>query len=314
MPDRLHEEQCRACEGSGYSDHARMLQDLWYGNLPFDPATTGSTPFTAQHPVIHARAQWSIEQAPDYYLGRPTINWTDPAQHEVDIANARVATLTGYDADRVEAATARQARRLAEHFNSGWGHHLSQDDVDALIADDRLWDFTRTWTKGEGWKRIDPPPAVTAEQVNAWSLAGMGHDSINSGVVIRARCQREGVPETCAACGGDGYTEKYEGQRAEAENWQGTDPPTGDGWQVWESTSHGSPITPVFATDEELATWLSRPDRDDRYAKDWVPYDAALTFVRAGWAPSSMGIPGHGVVSGTEAVGYTLPTEAERET
>ena len=47
----------------------------------------------------------------------------------------------------------------------------------------------------------------------------------------------------------------YPGQRAEAEAWEPTDPPTGDGWQLWETTSEGSPSSPVFATAEALADW-----------------------------------------------------------
>lgn len=33
------------------------------------------------------------------------------------------------------------------------------------------------------------------------------------------------------------------------------DPPTGDGFQLWETTSEGSPQSPVFATLEELCAW-----------------------------------------------------------
>jgi hypothetical protein len=278
MPDELDEEQCPDCDGSGYSDHARMLQDLWYGHLPFDPATTGSTPYTVDTPAIRARAERNIAHSPGFYG-------------------------TG------EASVVREAARLADLFNGQWGHHLNKDDVDALIAGDRLWDFTRTWTKGDGWETIEPSPAVTAEQVNLWSLDGMGHDSINCHIAIRARCEREGMPEVCGACAGHGSYEKYDGQRGEAEGWERTEPPTGDGWQEWETTSEGSPISPVFATAEELAVWMSGPDRSDRYAKDWMPYPAALQFVQAGWAPTFVGSASTGVVQGAEWVGMRDETE-----
>lgn len=32
-------------------------------------------------------------------------------------------------------------------------------------------------------------------------------------------------------------------------------PPTGDGYQLWETTSEGSPISPVFVTLNELCEW-----------------------------------------------------------
>lgn len=35
----------------------------------------------------------------------------------------------------------------------------------------------------------------------------------------------------------------------------GVDPPMGDGYQLWETTTEGSPISPVFVTLEELAEW-----------------------------------------------------------
>lgn len=32
-------------------------------------------------------------------------------------------------------------------------------------------------------------------------------------------------------------------------------PPKGEGYQLWETTSEGSPVSPVFETMEELADW-----------------------------------------------------------
>ena len=33
------------------------------------------------------------------------------------------------------------------------------------------------------------------------------------------------------------------------------DPPAGNGYQLWETTSEGAPISPVFATLDELCAW-----------------------------------------------------------
>ena len=60
----------------------------------------------------------------------------------------------------------------------------------------------------------------------------------------------------CPACGGHGSVEKWPGQRATADAWGGFDPPTGDGWQMWENTSEGSPMSPVFETADALIDWL----------------------------------------------------------
>lgn len=35
-----------------------------------------------------------------------------------------------------------------------------------------------------------------------------------------------------------------------------THPPTGDGFQMWETVTEGSPQSPVFATLKELCAWL----------------------------------------------------------
>src|SRR5690606_7531262 len=74
----------------------------------------------------------------------------------------------------------------------------------------------------------------------------------------KAACERQGLPVSCDQCDGDGTRERYPGQRAEAEAWTETEPPAGDGWQLWETTSEGSPSSPVFKTPEDLAAWCAQ--------------------------------------------------------
>lgn len=269
MPDRLDGEKCPDCK-SGYSPQAQNLYDLWYGYLPFDPASTGSTPWRHDSPPVRAFAERNVGNSPDFYGSG-------------------------------EAAIVREGQRLANLFNEQWSHHLSQNDVDALIAADRLWDLTCKVVPGKGWQTIEPPVHPTAEQVNAWSIGGFGHDAINASVVVRARCEREGVERICPTYNGHSTIERYEGQRAEAEAWEPTDPPEGDGWQLWETVTEGSPISPVFATADELAAWMSDPARGDR----WVPQETAAKFIADGWAPTGISTPAGGFVSGVEAVGWS---------
>jgi hypothetical protein len=270
MPESLREKPCGVCDGSGYSGYARLQQARWYGYVPFDPAETGSTPLTPDTPAVRAFAERQIARSPQYYG-------------------------TG------ELAIVREAWRLCGLWNAQWCHHLHQDDVDALIEGDRLWDFTRTLAGGNGWQRIEPSPVVTAEQVNLWSLGGLGHDSINCSIVVQAKCERDGQPLLCDSCEGQGSHERYPGQRAEAEAWEPTGPPEGEGWQLWETVSEGSPISPVFAAAEELATWMTQnkctvngPVR---------PFEAALRFVKAGWAPSFVSTPERGFEDGVSFIG-----------
>lgn len=267
-PDKFDETPCPDCK-NGYSPQAENLYDLWYGKIPFDPATTGSTPWQHDTPAVRAFAERNIRNAPDFYGSG-------------------------------EAAIVREARRLADHFNNGWLHHLDQGDVNVLLEAGRLRDFTHRWSEEtRRLEKIEPAVTPTAAQVNEWSLRGMGHDCINASVVIRARCEREGIDDTCPTCKGHGSLEKYEGQRTEAEAWEPTDPPKGDGWQLWETVSEGSPVSPVFADSDGLAAWMSDPERGTR----WVPQEVAAKFIADGWAPSFVSNPQTGVVSGVEWTG-----------
>jgi hypothetical protein len=145
--------------------------DQWYGNAPFDPVAYGAVPIRSDHQAIISLA-------------------------------ARIWNGRDYRTNSVRM----EQHRLFELFRKQWSHHLIQADVDALIADNRLYDLTHTFIAGQGWKPIVPAPAITAEMVNDWSLRSpMGHDSINMSVCVRARCKREGVPYECQTCGGTTY-------------------------------------------------------------------------------------------------------------
>lgn len=181
-----------------------------------------------------------------------------------------------------------------------WCDKLGQAEVDNLIEEGRL----RVWRGGEWVKE-----PRTAAEVNAGQRGrGFGHDAINRMILVRFRCERLGITMECPACDGHGDI-ATDAERDAAENWEGSGPPEGDGWQLWETVSEGSPISPVCESAEALATWLADPDRpkyrpSDAAPKDWMPYETALKFVHAGWAPSLMVTPEMGVQSGAEYVGW----------
>lgn len=58
----------------------------------------------------------------------------------------------------------------------------------------------------------------------------------------------------CQTCKGEAihpdHKERY-------ENWTKTEPPMGDGYQLWQNVSEGSPQSPVFKTLDELSEWCS---------------------------------------------------------
>ena len=93
------------------------------------------------------------------------------------------------------------------------------------------------------------------------------------------------------------------------------DPPAGDGWQLWETVSEGSPITPAFATPEELARWCVDHQFDSKArlvgGESWnwlaggtgtLDYSRWLAFIAGpGWAPSAV-MDSKGYRSGVEAM------------
>lgn len=111
----------------------------------------------------------------------------------------------------------------------------------------------------------------------------LGHDAIDRWHATSKIIEAAGLdPETwgiCPACKGHGSIEVYPGQREEAEAWQQTDPPSGDGWQMWSTTSEGEPMSPVFATPEELARWLA-DNRASKFGSTTASYDEWLAIIK----------------------------------
>lgn len=70
---------------------------------------------------------------------------------------------------------------------------------------------------------------------------------------------------------------------------------------MYEDTSEGTPISPAFATPEELARWLA-DNGASAFASNTASYEAWLQVARGGWAPSAVYTPETGLVSGVEAL------------
>lgn len=263
-----HRKKCH-CDGSGLAPEAKRFSDQWYGNVPFDPAEYGAKPLRADDPNVIANARRNVEQNPAFY--RDFLESERASEGEL---------------------IRHEANRLWEMWRGQWVHHLIQDDVDALVKEERLWDFTRVPRTEEqreivrkeiaagknSWMPESNGYTPTADEVNAWSLCGMGHDGINQGVCVEARCKREDVEYLCPTCKGSGdYWPSLEAKK-QYDKWEKTDPPTGDGWQLWETVSEGSPQSPVFSTEEEFVNYLVKVKC---YSKK-----AATAFAQSGWAPS----------------------------
>lgn len=266
-PEWLNSLACDECK-MGYSRAGQRYYEEWYGYVPFDPASNGSPLLTHETPEVEDFARRNVLRDPGYYGDG-------------------------------EEAVKREGERLAKLWNGYWSHHLSQEDVDALFEADALLDFTHTWDSEIGWVRKQDAVKPSAAEVNAWTRGG-GLRQVSQSPVFAARAKREGVELLCAKCEGEGSVEAWGGQREAAEAWVRLDPPTGEGWQLWESVSEGSPVTPVFASAEDLASHLSSNSRVLGSRGGELTYAAALKWVNSsGWIPSAMVVDGE-LLSGSD--------------
>lgn len=243
----------------GYSPQYKRLHDQWYGNAPFRPEDRGSQPFTIDTPEVRAFAERNVSCTPSFYGSG-------------------------------EAAIRREAKRLCDLFNGQWAHHLNADDVQVLIDNGRLRDLT-------GWD--EPLRKPTPDEVNRWSINSFGHDSSNAWYVIKAECIRRGWPYTCFTCEGHGDIWPSTEAKELYDQWTETEPPTGEGYQMWETVSEGSPISPVFDSPIKLAQWL---ELHPRGVDKGTTADQWLTFINGtGWAPSLVGTSSGQLLTGVQA-------------
>lgn len=252
--------------------NAALFHEQWYGKVPFDPVTYGAEPISPLDPAIWDLARRNVREDPDFYMTRDEAaerkRFRRDAMEGFPSDDRPLIPFPSFDRD---AAISREARRLYDQcFRGHWSHHLIQADVDALLECDRLWDFTMvprdaaqalvvairmSFHGTNSWLPESNGYHPTASEVNAWSLHGLSHDSFNASICIKARCAREGIPFSCARCAGSGTIWPMPEIKQLHDEWKPTEPPTGDGYQLWESCTEGSPVSPVFASLEDLCAW-----------------------------------------------------------
>ncbi len=71
-------------------------------------------------------------------------------------------------------------------------------------------------------------------------------------------------------------------------------------YQMYETCSEGTPISPVMETPEELARWLT-DNEASAFADMTATYEQWLATIKRGWAVSAMWTASTGLVSGVEA-------------
>lgn len=84
----------------------------------------------------------------------------------------------------------------------------------------------------------------------------------------------------CPVCDGHGIDPSI---REANEAWKPEPPPSGDGWQLWETVTEGSPVSPVLPTREAFVDWL---------VLNGYTRKAAEAFTKDGWCPNAIGVDG----------------------
>lgn len=200
-------------------------------------------------------------------------------------------------------------------YYGGWSYNLSQEDVQVLIDNNRLWDFTRIPITDEQKLIVeesiedglnsrlpyDNGYIPTADEVNKWSKKGLVQDSSNKWYCVEAKAKRLGIEINCPDCKGEGEFYPTEEYKQLAENFERIDPPEGEGYQLWETTSEGSPYSPVFDTPEKLASWLYE-NKISSFGHDTATYDEWLNFINNHSYCLDMIIDGDGIKTGINTV------------
>ena len=309
---------CGVCGGDGYSSQSRRFKDEWYGYVHnFDPASIGAEPLRMDSPGLVESVTQKVENAIKRF----------------ESGEIEYATYSMGGSLTKEEAISLEIKRMYKIQKNCWEYQLCQADVDALLENESLWDFTRRpfegmdlqeyirtrayylwieagrpetdgvqyWEQAEReyskyWMPFDNGRKVTAEMVNYWSMFGLGHDSLNQWVCVKARAQREGIDPYCPKCKGEGYFWESKEDEENCNNWEKEEPPTGAAYQIWETVSAGSPASPPFENPEDLAQWMVENDTSltaDTSFEGWMKF-----ILGDGWAPSTLsvnGVPLNGV-------------------
>lgn len=184
-------------------------------------------------------------------------------------------------------------QEMARAQKLAWIDKLGQAEVDNLVANQRCGVLVADDSeRGSKWTY---PPRTAAEinAENAPGHRGFGHDAINRWILVSFRCKVLGIVESCTVCEGHQNIGTQE-QRDAYENWEWIQPPVGDGWQFWTTVTEGSPLSPVFATSEELVDWL--------VAHEGYSRPAAVKLCEVGHSVGSFIGTSEGIIDGVEAL------------
>ena len=236
----------------------------------------------------------------DWPLGKRWEGFLNPhssALEECDVCHCRGTSPAYQELVNLWHYGNRMGLPIGDWKNKARRVNLTQEEVNYLVDQGGLYDLAWEWVKGEGRKpvlnpngsRYYPDAAEVSAAAHKSFFILMGSDEY---IMCRHWLDEAGEPLLCAACAGEGRFFRTRKAQKLYDSWEETPIPEGDGWQVWETVSEGSPVSPVFATPEELIEYLVEGDWADRkYGKTPPSRSAVEAFVLgSGWVPSGVTI------------------------
>lgn len=269
----IHE--CKECNGTGYTDEYNLLHSLWYLSLYRNEAIELAQRVTNKRLINFVNSFLSKR-----HLSKSFFSWAEHYGYDVQVLEKlRNKIFDNIDElmkkinslyDKRNYNVINIASLVTEYSFVSWNDNIDEHDIKALIDADRLWDFTRIPINdeqkeicknkiengGNSWLPFNNGYIPTPDEVNAWNSNGFGHDSINAWTCIKNRLEMYGIKDyTCKKCHGTGYQKLPRKLKKKYKNWTEYEPQTGNGFQLWENTSEGSPVSPVFKSLESLCEW-----------------------------------------------------------
>lgn len=135
-------------------------------------------------------------------------------------------------------------------------HNMTQDEVDYFMS--KQHKVTMDQVNRVMASHFSDAEKITPEIFSKLSLILWDFPYALESLMIKYHSEKEGWDPACPHCNGKGILFLNEEIKRLHEEFKWVDPPTGEGYQIWEDTSEGSPITPVFKTAEELAEYCER--------------------------------------------------------
>lgn len=175
----------------------------------------------------------------------------------------------------------REVRRVPPNWQ-----HPQREDGDFIP----LFDGSVRWTdKGKVWENVcEYRQRRWDEEKEAWSR-GLRRDFGDETKWVPYDLKYAGTPY-----------EEWDGKRPDAKDYMPYfTPEEATHFQMYEECTEGTPISPIFASPEELARWLA-DNGASAMGSETATYEQWLNVCRGSYAPS-MVFAGGKLMSGVEA-------------